>query len=82
MDGRPAPTTATADAAHELKRLFRGEPLGHVRSAMLISPHIESNLPNDVDILKPRSSFRRQAGEVGSDKETDDACDGVGKGNQ
>ncbi len=40
------------------------------------------NLQNDVDFRKPRSSFRCQADEAGSNKETDDACDGVREGDR
>jgi hypothetical protein len=40
----------------------------------------QKNLQDDVDFRKTRSSFRCQADEAGSNKETDDACDGVREG--
>jgi hypothetical protein len=39
----------------------------------------KKNLQDDVDFRKSRSSFRCLADEAGSNKETDDACDGVGE---
>ena len=53
-------------------------------SARIICKHTtqtaEKNLQDDVDFRKSRSSFRCQADEAGSNKETDDACDGVREG--
>jgi hypothetical protein len=38
---------------------------------------LRKNVPDDVDLRKPPSSFRCQPKEAGLNKETDDACHGV-----
>ena len=60
----------------------RGRGLPGEGAERVALANVERNLQDDVDFGKPRSTFRCQVDEAGSDKETDDACDGVCEGDR
>ena len=72
----PSAEPQRPDCTIELSRTCEPDRAGRFRETATV----ERNSQGDVDFRKPRSSFRCQADEAGSDQETDDACDGAREG--